>query len=193
LSGSVTDIYDFSSKFTRYQGTDSAALFARWQDLSRDEAGIEKMLRLIWTDLVASATVGTKKRNSISSVTTGAAAKREVADDDNFALVAVYGRRIVYDLRYAIPAVVLLAAWLILLLVSILSWITRNHGVRDLRNLLNNTATGRVALISHHFGSLYAGAPTRKWTENAGYVKVNLHMARGPIRSPGGEERLDAR
>lgn len=83
------------------------------------------MLRLVWTDMTASATIGTR-----SGMPT--AGRREVV---------LLTRSITYDLRYAIPAVVVLAAWVGLILGRVLAEMIQRHLFPHLRRTLTVQAS----------------------------------------------------
>lgn len=80
-------------------GLASMAIFTRWQKLSTSQDEAAKILNLMWTDLSASAVVGT--RGVLGPLNNG--------DDAEAAKVSVrpIGHRVTYNFVYGIPAFIL--------------------------------------------------------------------------------------
>lgn len=168
-----------SQPLSRYKGDDSAALSQKWQEMSKQEDGVQTILRLVWTDLMASATVGTKGRVSLIK-TDGS----QVPSGMDTAMVVYYKRRITYDLRYGIPAFILLAGWLALWVLSLLVAVLGRHGPKTMNHMLRDTSLGRLAARTVEPDAYrFSRAPTKEWSKNVGHVKVALghnHGAASP-------------
>ncbi|KAF2181144.1 hypothetical protein K469DRAFT_793113 [Zopfia rhizophila CBS 207.26] len=157
--------------FPRYRGTDSLVLQAKWSDLSRTQDGVQKLLCLVWTDIMASATVGTNSRGA----TPRASAAESSPAAGSTGSVTVYARRISYDMRYAIPAILLLAAWVMLLLVGFILGVIHRRLPTHLKQLLNDTSVGRVAAsATDPSGKAFMRSPTSKWLDAVGHIPLQL-------------------
>ncbi|KAM5492315.1 hypothetical protein McaMca56_007153 [Microsporum canis] len=164
---------DFFSRlnddYVTYSGASNVALGNKWRELSNSAEDISKLLRLIWTDIMASNTVGTNMRGSVlmgDGTTEGAVFTRNVR---------VQERKVTYDLRFAIPAILFLALWLLLLFSSFVMGIAEGHPFTHLKKLLNDTSVGRVAVgLEHPQSRGLQSASTQDWLAAAGHVPVGL-------------------
>ncbi|KAJ6437444.1 mandelate racemase/muconate lactonizing enzyme family protein [Purpureocillium lavendulum] len=162
----------------RYSGRDNIALQNRWRTLSRQPGGPELLLRLVWTDLMASTTVGAVLREEGTGSSTGDPATRRK--------VTIYSRRITYDMRYAVPAMLFAFSWLSLLLVGLVKLLVDRRSPTHLKHLLNQTSLGRVAVgDSHAEREGLMRAPTGMWINMVGHVPVRLGV--GPASPTGAE------
>jgi hypothetical protein len=142
-----------------YSGESQYALFLKWRELSQSPDGASTILNLIWTDLVASAVVGTKTGFEQTNL------------DESVWKRAVHKHRtiIIYsNFLFAIPAFVAAFLWTLLLVIALsllcfgqLPWRTLNH-------YMNQTSLGRAV---HHAAYPYfplAAASTKDWVKGAG-------------------------
>jgi hypothetical protein len=83
-------------------------------------------------------------------------------------LVRRHEPSVVYDLRYGIPAVVLLALWFPSFLVGALMFATRKLRFSYIRNVLNDTSTGRILLCDSGLKIKNASMPSRDISEEQG-------------------------
>lgn len=165
LSGVMNTIFhpvsDFDDKLPRYAGTDNLLLRKRWDNLSQTAAGAANILRLVWTDNMASAVVGTKLPQSSFA--------------DGSWKVTVYTRIISYDIRYAIPAFLLLAIWVTLVLGSFIMAAIDQRLPWHLKSLLNDTSLGRIAVAGvHPEGKFMLRESTRKWLDEFGHFQLAI-------------------
>lgn len=166
-----------------YSGENQYALYLKWRELSSTDKGAASILNLIWTDLVASALVGTKH-----GFETGENAVRPVYE---------YHTGIVYTkLGYAVPAIALLAV-LVALLVHLLVLLTRGRISRGIAlHYLRQTSMGRSVLEARG-GQDYAAvadAKTSKWMKEVGDKKLGIRQYRqrapsGAVALPNGRDR----
>ncbi|KAF3482941.1 uncharacterized protein GIQ15_02265 [Arthroderma uncinatum] len=164
---------DFFSRlrdeYVTYSGANNVALANKWRNLSRTSGDTAKLLRLVWTDIMASNIVGTNMRGNgqpIDSTEGGGAFTQGVR---------VFDRKVTYDLRFAVPAMLFLASWLLLLLSAFVMGIIDGHPFTHLKKLLNDTSVGRVAVGSEypeHRG--LQSASTRDWLAAAGHILVRF-------------------
>ena len=163
-----------------YTGKFDFTLLERFQRLSHNATMAEQIPSLIMTDGLAAGLVGTKTAISTKFVEWPAS----LAVDDTVrgfpsARVTEYKRIIKYDLRYAIPGIIVLA----LLLISVLwaLWILVSHPVmlRTMPNLYNQTSTGRLATNLLHPGRSDPRQPASEYVRGDG----KLVLAFGQIKA----------
>lgn len=178
LTGIFSDT-SLNANIPRYSGVDTGALRTKWRALSRKPEDAEKLLRLVWTDMMASATVGTVGTSDTEDATTGQQSGQSVQPDAMAALfprsVAVFERRVTYDMRYAIPALLFLASWIFLVLAASITALLNGQLLRQLKQLLNDTSVGRVAVGSadgEHQNLLRLS--TRDWLDAVGHLPLLL-------------------
>jgi hypothetical protein len=156
-------------QWPRYNGQHSVNMMSKWRSLSSSGDGIEKVLRLVWTDFMSSTTLGTNSRlvNPHLSRILNALGQEGV--------VIAYTRRIRYDMRFAIPALLLLVIWAVVLSIGCIAGLVNRHPFRNLRRLLNDTSVGRyIALVNDHGSKGMLHAKTAKWLDEAGHISVHL-------------------
>lgn len=150
-----------------YTGSDSVALSNKWRLLSERAGGQDTALRLIWTDLMANAVIGTNRGPAPTAAS-------HASDDLGQRSVVPYRRRIVYDMRYAIPALVALATWAVLLLGALVISCIHPRIYTRLRHMLNDTSIGRVATSHAQAQKPLSRASTKEWQKNAGSMHIIL-------------------
>ena len=122
-----------------YSGDIQYSLFLKWRELSSTNDGAATILNLIWTDLVASAVVGTVNGfENNNAQTAGSLGQRQVHKHHS---VVVYG-----NLLFAIPAFVVLLLWVGLLVTSLVLLISRKVTGGMLSYYMNQTSLGRALL-----------------------------------------------
>ncbi|KAJ7925584.1 hypothetical protein B0H13DRAFT_1705846 [Mycena leptocephala] len=111
-----------------YTALSNFALMSKFQSLiSTDpQHGPSQILNLIWTDLMANNALGTDSRSTL--------------------LVRANVPSIAYDLRFAIPALILLVLWVPLFGAAAVVTIGGLLKFSRVRHLLNHTGAGRIAL-----------------------------------------------
>jgi hypothetical protein len=142
-------------------------LFLKWRDLSRTKDGAAQILNLIWTDLVASAVVGTKTGfdNSVSS-DGGVLGKREAHKHYS---VVIYG-----NLLFAIPAAIVLLLWISLLVMAIVLLISRKVTGDMLSYYMNQSSLGRAVLNAEQSNSRIATSSSSQWVKEFGNDIVGI-------------------
>lgn len=161
-----------------YRGTNNLALRSRWENLSSSaDHSAELILKLIWTDVMANTVVGTRSRLPTTS-------PDGIIYDAIPGEVGVYGRRIAYDVRFAIPAVLLLTLWIIVILCA--AWISIIHKstLGRLKRLINDTSLGRAVLrVDLPGGRDAAKMLTSDWVKNVGHIKLALRESKSQLSS----------
>lgn len=142
------------SNLPRYSGSDNAVLQNKWRNFSSN-SDVESIIRLIWTDMMASIVVGTNRNPP--------------------QLATVFDRRVTYDWRYAVPAILFLVSWTLLFIAGFALGVYDRKLVPNLKQLLNNTSVGRVAvsMTSGDHKHLWQ-ASTKDWTNSAGHVPIRF-------------------
>jgi hypothetical protein len=167
-----------------YSGESQYALFLKWRELSRSPGGASKILDLIWTDLVASAVVGTKTGfeadTASESATVGGLGKREVYKHRNAVIYT--------NFLFAIPAFIALGLWTLLLIVAILLLVSRKVTCNILRHHMNQTSLGRAVLDAAHPDRQIAISSTSEWLNRVGNKTLNIRQYQGKESPP----RLDS-
>ncbi|KAI5842735.1 hypothetical protein BZA05DRAFT_174896 [Tricharina praecox] len=142
----------------------SYPMYTRWQNLSKSTESATLIFNLLWTDIAASLVTGSKPHLASSST----------ASADPSRPVLVFERRIKYDLRYAIPAMLFAALWLVLGIAFLLVLLFAGTRVAHITQLLNHTATGRVVTNIVAPDMAPPGAPTKEWAKSAGVMSFRL-------------------
>lgn len=158
-----------------YSGHSSVALFQRWQNLSKSEAGMASIINLIWTDLAAPAVVGTKGTLGPGN----AGAKAEIVA----MTVRPFVRGVTYDWRYAIPALILAALLLLLFLVGLVFSILRKSSFSIIRQRLQETSPGRIYTAFLYPDRVKIGMHSRNWAR----LHASTQIAPGAMDYRGGE------
>ncbi|KAF8251516.1 hypothetical protein K440DRAFT_658621 [Wilcoxina mikolae CBS 423.85] len=175
LNSVYTDLSSSSSLVPDYSGQQDFAMFTAWQRLTRAPTTAKLMINLIITDLLAAATVGTKSALdstkpradtlAVEAVTTGTPAT---------IMVTKYRKMIQYDPRYAIPACLVLVLWLAIVAVAMVMWVFSRFSLETMRQLLNQTSTGRVATTLLHPEACEPTAKTTSWQRSAGILRIRF-------------------
>lgn len=148
-----------------YDGANDRRMLNRWYNLTSSPKTIPKIPNLAWTDIVANMVVGTK---SVSP--------------NHKQLVQTHVRKVTYDFKYGIPALLCLLVWTTYALLSLGMLIkssTRARVVPDsIRRMINALSVGRalVLLPNTETDELYLG--TKEWLGLNGSVDIELDSRR---------------
>lgn len=149
-----------------YTGAQNMAMYLRWQNLSANAGGAAQILNLIWTDLVASAVVGTKGTLGIGNTgTQGQVVKITVHP---------IARKIKYHIPFAIPAFVLAFALLGISISTIVSMFLGNASTGTLRKRLHQSSPGRLLVRSLAPIETIWTMSSKEWSREFGYFEVDL-------------------
>jgi len=151
-----------------YSGDIQYSLYLKWRDLSQTESGAANILNLIWTDLVASAVVGTKTGFENNTSVTNSSTLGQRAVNRHHSVV-------VYDnLLFAIPAFVTLFLWTILFVAAMILLITRKVTCRMLLHYMNQTSLGRAVYDAEHPNREMAISSSTVWTKEVGNKQIGI-------------------
>ena len=157
-----------------YTGVNDAGLFTKWLELSESTSGVEKMLRLLWTDLAANSVVGTRSWLSSKTQASSDVAKRDTAPETVHVPVNLYSPQVKYHVQYAIPAILAVLVSLILGGITVLLLCMRRTGISKMRIYLAQTSAGRVLAHFMYPGQSSMHSSTQEWTRQVGKNKARL-------------------
>ena len=176
-----------SVRIADYTGRDNVALNAKWQELSASAATANKIINLIYTEIVATATVGTK--SAADNTPAGAAAAAARPGPKIPTLVTVYSKRLHFDYRYGVPAALVLLIVLLVTIALLPCLVSRRFKYAEFAQLLNQTSTGRLVTNLLHPHSAVRDAKTKKWVVVAGGMKVEYPFYAASRNGLEGEEQ----
>lgn len=166
-----------------YSGATNWLLYMKWQQLANRIETTGKIIDLIWTDLMANVLVSSKSVLSgrpATNSSTPAVRRREALKEYANMPAVQYSAGIAYDWKYAIPALVFLALYLVLLFLSAAMFCTKGLSFHSLRFVLNQTAAGRAITTERYRASADVDvAKTSVWAKIRGdeIVRVGKHDA----------------
>lgn len=167
---SGTNVFD-------YTGATNLALFNRWQGLSRNETTAPKILHLIWTDIAANWMQGSKSWVSLTGNANSTLAKRDSLAKGNqgqtLVPVRVYRKQVQYHWLYAVPAVMAVGLFLVVLLGAVCLSMIRG-GPGRIRHYLNHLSSGRLLAAEQYPGQAEKMAPTKIWLMQVGKNLVDI-------------------
>lgn len=158
---------DDTTGIPNYSGANSFPLFQKWQAASRSADTVGSIVDLIWTDLMANTVVGA---NSLLSQPGGTNTAATTAPY----LATVYTNGVQYNWLYGIPALLLLAIYVLLLAICIFLLVSRQFTIGLLRHMLNQTAAGRAVTAERYGHSDENHAPTRYWADTVGSEQIKI-------------------
>jgi hypothetical protein len=151
------------------------AVVERFHRLSANESSASQIPRLIMTDTLASMVVGTKTAIRTDPVKHPAQLR---VDDPGRRLsrahITKYKRTLRYELRFAIPGIIILGLLALVLTWALLLLIFRRHIVVTLRDMYNQTSAGRLAATLLFPGRSNPNEPTRSWEEGDGRLVLKF-------------------
>ncbi|KAH8553474.1 hypothetical protein BGW37DRAFT_485867 [Umbelopsis sp. PMI_123] len=147
-SSSAINAFDFTGK-------NDYGMLTLWQELSKTADTAPQIVQYIWTNLMANNALG--------------------VGDFTTANVSPKGTGVSYDFRYAIPAFITLAFWLVFICFALILLFKRQVTLNEVRNAINQTSIGRavVNMINPTSRSL---EKTKKWAEVEGNSTIGLVM-----------------
>jgi len=179
---SVYGTLSSSTSIPDYSGQQDFAMFTAWQRLTRAPTTAKLMVNLIITDLLAAATVGTKSALGTQSQLDSLAVEAVTTGTPATIMVTTYRKMIQYDARYAIPAFLVLALWLTIIAAAMVMWVFSRFSLGTMRQLLNQTSTGRVATTFLHPGACEPTAKTTSWQRSAGLLRIRFDNITPPSK-----------
>ncbi|KAG0637145.1 hypothetical protein HOY80DRAFT_908241, partial [Tuber brumale] len=152
-----------------YSGVTNFDLLSKWRKLSGTQNSAALIPNLIWTDIVANNLVGTKSVPSSSGVAEG-----DEQPSAGMLRVDTYGKRITYDLVFAIPALTILVMWVAMLFLALLMLFTSRVSLAVVQELINHTSTGRSVTNFLYPETCEQSTSTKIWVRGAGKKKIGI-------------------
>lgn len=177
----LTVVYNISpstikSTIFDYSGLSHLAMYAKWQELSREASTASNILNLVWADVAANSVVGT--RGWVQDRAPTSLSKRDNDDgrSDAEARVSVntFERRIRYQLPFATPAIIAGVATLIIAVATTALFFFGNAKPEVMRKFLFHTSVGRVMASYAYPGQCHPQAPTNEWMKLAGRNRIDV-------------------
>ncbi|KAK2750420.1 hypothetical protein FQN57_003900 [Myotisia sp. PD_48] len=159
-----------------YSGKTNMAMFAKWQELSRDASKASSIITKIWTDIASNSVLGSRgwipaSRSSLN----GNQKRADHAGDNKVEVpVTIFHKRVRYRLLYAIPAAIAVAITAVIGITAVVLAIFGKARPSVMRKYLFHTATGRLLGTFLYPGQAIPQAPTAVWNKNIGSKKVSL-------------------
>ncbi|KAI5357107.1 hypothetical protein Slin14017_G124280 [Septoria linicola] len=143
-----------------YSGGTDVELSEKWSRLSRDTSTAGKIIDTIWTDGIANSLVGTQSPLNQADGTGLASYTRSVTQHEQV---------VSYRWRYAIPALMFAACYIVLFGHALLLFCRKRINLSFLRVMLDQTSAGR-AMTTERYGAKdhIDFAKTRDWVEVRG-------------------------
>ncbi|PKS04922.1 hypothetical protein jhhlp_008288 [Lomentospora prolificans] len=150
-------------------GLASMSIFTRWQELSPNPDAAAQILALMWTDLAASAVVGTK--GVLGSFNSG--------NDDEVTEIFVrpIGHRVTYNYVYGIPAFILIPFLATFGFFMVVSFCIGKVSLAKLKKRLNQVSAGRIytTFIYPEMSNLLM--PSKDWLVSNGGKSVTVGVS----------------
>lgn len=155
-----------------YTGASSLTMYLKWQNLSTTPDEATRIIDLIWTDMAASAVVGTKGTLGIGNT----------GNPNELVKMTVQPIRgkIKYHLPFAIPAFILAAILLQLTAAAILSIVLGKSSISALRCRLHQSSTGRLVVASLEPGRDAWNLPSKRWNKEHGRMEIDMNSLHSP-------------
>ncbi|KZL87229.1 hypothetical protein CI238_10878 [Colletotrichum incanum] len=167
FGGSTSDGGAMSSSWPfDLAGAANMPVFKRWQALSHDSERVSEVIKLVWTDVAASAVVGNK--GVLGSGNNG------VADESVTITVQPVGKRIKFRWAFGIPAFILLLVMSSIAVVLVLLAVLKSSTIAVLRRRLQQLTVGRVLttfLYPEHSDLIMS---SKDWSRLNGEKPVNM-------------------
>ncbi|KAK0716066.1 hypothetical protein B0H67DRAFT_645739 [Lasiosphaeris hirsuta] len=176
-SSTISGISDSSWSFDML-GHSNMAVFMRWQNLSGTASEASKIINLLWTDLAASAVVGTK--GVLGTNNAGAA-----EDDTAVVYVNPSLRVIKYRYAFAIPALILLLIVVLATSAALFFWILNLSSIGRLKLRVQQLASGRIFTVTLYPESSNFFMHPSEWSALNGSKTVSLVATRDTVNVKG--------
>jgi hypothetical protein len=167
-SDSLTGEFDFV-------GRSSMGQWLKWRELSKSSETVSKVIKLLWTDLAASAMVGTKGIHDFTSER----AEGQTLDIHVFPI----RHRVKYNYLFGIPALVVALCVAIIAVLAAILPIIKKSGLKQMDQRLKQTSMGRILTTIMHPETSNFYMPSDEWSDKNGGRDLNLRPY-GPEPEP---------
>jgi hypothetical protein len=151
------DRVDTGTDYASYSGAANYEAYKRWYNTTANPETAWQMIHVIWADIMGNMAMST---NSIPSGDT--------------LPVMIWERRIIYDMKFAIPAFVFLAIFLVFMSLLLFFVVTKKTSIENVRQIMNMTGTGRAVTNAHSPSAAAASARTKDWVRSTGQEIVRV-------------------
>jgi hypothetical protein len=156
----------YSRDLLDYSGSSSFAMSIRWLNMSRTPENAGSILNLIWTDMAAQGVVGTK--GVLGSDNAG------LPNETTQITIRPIVHKIKYHYLFGIPAFILAATLLGIIVAAIISAATRRSGLALFQKRLHQSSIGRIVLAFQYPEQSSMKIPSKKWNQTMGRTEVEL-------------------
>lgn len=147
-------------------GRANMAIFTRWQNLSAKPETASNIIKLLWTDLAASAVVGTKGvLGPMNDEGSGDAASIRVRPIEN---------KITFNYLYGIPAFILAMFLILIFIVMLFSVCFGKVTLAKLRLRLQQLSTGRIFTTFLYPDASNLTMRSKEWAKGNGNTTVTV-------------------
>lgn len=156
----LTTVADFTART-------GMSLWMKWRNLTGSADTTPQIIKLLWTDLAASAMVGTKGILGAGNAHLDSAVEIPVTPTVH---------RVTFDYAYAVPAFVTLFCMVIVLVLLIVSIARGRASIKIMDQRLKQTSIGRslTTLFSPESSSFVM--PSKDWSGTNGHRMLDLRM-----------------
>ncbi|KZL87329.1 hypothetical protein CI238_13111 [Colletotrichum incanum] len=148
------------------RGAANMPIFNRWQALSNDSERISEVIKLAWTDIAASAVVGTKG--------TLGPGNNAAADKTVTVLIKRMGKQVKYRWVFGIPAFFLMLVMLVITVFMMLCAAFQPSSIAVLRRRLQQLTVGRVLTTFLYPEDSNLFVSSKEWSRSNGHKAVSF-------------------
>lgn len=164
LAISAGDSYGMSD----YTGRGSMNLWLRWKKLSRSSETMSHVIKLLWTDMMASAVVGSK----------GALGSRNLEPDMAPSMqTRATQHRIKYHWAFGVPAFLVILCICLVFVIVAASIILGRSSLDTMRRRLNQGSLGRVITTIYFPEQSNFSMSSMAWSNAHGEKQINMNVA----------------
>ncbi|KAF7547899.1 hypothetical protein G7Z17_g7418 [Cylindrodendrum hubeiense] len=174
---SVATANDFASPDFDFSAKNSMSLWMKWKELSTSEDSMSTVIKLLWSDLAASAMVGSKGVLGARNAEADAAARISV-------LPTVH--RVKYHWAFGIPAFIVIVVMGIIFLAVFISAVTGQSSLDTLGHRIKQVSVGRVLTTIFHPDASSFIMSTADWSRANAEKPMNMAGGRPTPSREGG-------
>ncbi|RYP09063.1 hypothetical protein DL765_008585 [Monosporascus sp. GIB2] len=151
-------------------GSSSMAILRRWQELSWEPSKAGHIINLLWTDIAASAVVGTK--DALGHLN---------AETPMHIMIRPYGKRVTFNLLFGIPAFILAGAIAALIFIALICTCFGGASLTRMRLRVKQVSIGRVftTFLYPHTSNLTMTSSEWRRSNGEKTVRVGVVAQRG--------------
>jgi hypothetical protein len=165
-----------------FSGSQNLPLYNLWKNLSSTPGDSARIINLVWTDIAANAVVGTK--GWIPSPPVNGLTKRATIDGEAVVAVpiTIYARTVQYNLKYAIPGIIVLAIFACAVLSSAVILLLGRTSPGTLKTYLNRLSPGRIMTafllrergLAEENSRVITPTSTSQWLQRSGRTEIDI-------------------